>query len=102
MSDKIELAKSHLATCMEREDWPSHNCACDCGDVSELLAEVERLKQEYAVQAIDQGVEVERLRAENTSLREALSFVKTWAAVGTLDDEKMATIQQTLEDTGWA
>jgi hypothetical protein len=45
MTDKIERAKAHLATCMEREDWPVHNCACDCGDVSELLAENDNLRQ---------------------------------------------------------
>lgn len=38
--DKIELARAHLATCMERDDFPSHNCACNCSDVSELLAAI--------------------------------------------------------------
>lgn len=41
---KIGQAKSHLATCMERDDFPWHNCACNCDDVTELLAEVERLR----------------------------------------------------------
>jgi hypothetical protein len=43
MSTKVEQAKVHLKTCMERDDFPSHNCACNCDDVAELLAEIESL-----------------------------------------------------------
>src|SRR5579871_4854926 len=47
MTNKIEQAKAHLATCMERDDFPSHNCACNCEDVAGLLAENERLTSDH-------------------------------------------------------
>lgn len=45
-SEPIERARKHLAECMEREDWPTHNCSCNCGDVSELLAALAQAERE--------------------------------------------------------
>jgi len=42
-SSKIDVAKRHLADCMEAPDYPIHSCHATCDDLAYLLAEIESL-----------------------------------------------------------
>jgi len=86
MSDKIERAKAHLATCMERDDFPYHNCACNCDDVAQLLAENERLKAQKP--GCLYHCECDRLTTENERLRAALDWI--WNQSGDLASAQWA------------